>query len=422
MALTTKQVVKLTEPGRYGDGRGLYLQVTPAGVRSWLLRYERGGRERAMGLGPVADFSLEEARDRARKARQLLKDGVDPLDARRAESAKQATEAALAKAKNITFQECAQQYFKFHSRKWNNVKHSAQFLSTLKMYAYPALGRLPVAAIDKALVLKVIEPIWYTKTETASRVRGRIESVLDFAKVRGYCTGENPARWDGNLVHALPARRAIAKVEHHAALSIDMVADFMAQLSARDSIAARALEFTILCAARTGEAIGARWSEIDLDARLWTIPAGRMKARKQHRVPLTGRALEILRDLPREADFVFPGSRKGAAISNMAMAQLLKRMDRLDITVHGFRSTFRDWAAEKTGYPNHVVEMALAHVIGDKVEASYRRGDLFSKRTRLMADWAKYCITKPADAASNVTPIGGEMATKLSSGKGSVDE
>ncbi len=405
MPLTAKQVAALTEPGRYGDGRGLYLQVTPAGVRSWLLRYERGGRERAMGLGPVDDFSLEEARERARKARQLLKDGVDPIDARREERGKQTAERALAAAANVTFKDCAEQYFNFHSRKWKNAKHAAQFLSTLKMYAYTTLGKLPVAAIDKALVLKAIEPIWYTKTETASRVRGRIESVLDFAKVRGYRTGENPAAWDGNLVHALPAPGAIAKVEHHAALPFAELPSFMAQLAERQGVAARALEFTVLTAARTGEVIGARWPEIDMAAKLWTIPAERMKARKEHRVPLTPRALEILEGLPREAEFVFPGSQKGSAISNMAMAQLLKRMGRLDITVHGFRSAFRDWAAERTGYPNHVVEMALAHVIGDKVEAAYRRGDLFTKRARLMTDWARYCASKPVEAGSGVTSI-----------------
>ncbi|MBR1151552.1 site-specific integrase [Bradyrhizobium sp. JYMT SZCCT0428] len=406
MALTTRQVAKLTEPGRYGDGRGLYLQVTPTGGRSWLLRYERGGRERAMGLGPVNDFTLDEARERARKARQLLKDGIDPLDARRDERARQSAEKALAAAANVSFRECVEQYYKFHSRKWNNAKHAAQFLSTMKMYTYPALGKLPVAAIDKALVLKAIEPIWYSKTETASRVRGRIEAVLDFAKTRGYRSGENPAAWDGNLIHALPARNTIAKVEHHAALPFTEMPKFMSQLAAREGIAARALEFTILNAARTGEVIGGRWPEMNLDAKLWTIPAGRMKAKTEHRVPLTSRALKILEALPREGDFVFPGSRKGVAISNMAMAEVLKRMGRLDITVHGFRSTFRDWAAERTSYPNHVVEMALAHVIGNKVEAAYRRGDLFVKRARLMADWARYCLTRPVDTAeSNVMPI-----------------
>jgi integrase len=294
-------------------------------------------------------------------------------------------------------------YFKFHSRKWKNSKHTAQFLSTLRMYAYPTLGKIPVGAVDKALVLKAIETIWYTKTETASRVRGRIEAVLDFAKTRGYRTGENPATWDGNLVHALPARGTIAKVEHHAALPYSELPDFMAQLALREGIAARALEFTLLTAARTGEVIGALWSEIDLDTKVWTIPADRMKVRKEHRVPLTGRAVEILKALPRETDFVFPGGRKGAPISNMAMAQLLKRIERLDITVHGFRSTFRDWAAERTSYPNHIVEMALAHVIGDKVEAAYRRGDLFDKRRKLMEAWAAYCTAARGDA--KVTPL-----------------
>lgn len=408
MALTTRQVAKLTERGRYGDGKGLYLQITPTGARSWLFRYECGGRERAMGLGPADDFTLDEARERARRARQLLKDGIDPLDARKDERAKQISDKALAAATNVTFMECVEHYYKFHSGKWNNAKHSAQFLSTMKMYAYPTLGKLPVAAIDKALVLKAIDPIWSTKTETASRVRGRIAAVLDFAKTRGYRTGDNPATWDGNLVHALPARNTIAKVRHHAALPFPDVPNFMTELATREGIAARALEFTILNASRTGEVIASRWSEIDLDAKLWTIPAGRMKAKKEHRVPLTSRSVEILKALPREGEFVFPGGRKGVPISNMAMAEVLKRMGRLDITVHGFRSTFRDWAAERTAYPNHVVEMALAHVVGNKVEAAYRRGDLFAKRARLMADWAKYCMTRPIDAAaSNVMSIRG---------------
>jgi integrase len=402
MALTAKQVATLAEPGRYGDGRGLYLQVTSAGVRSWLLRYERGGRERAMGLGPVDDFTLAEARDRARKARQLLKDGIDPIDARKQERARSASEAALASASTVTFRECAEQYFAFHSRKWKNAKHAAQFLSTLKMYAYPMLGKVPVGAIDKTLVLKAIDQFG-TRKPRLPAVRGRIEAVLDFAKTRGYRTGENPAAWDGNLIHALPARAAIAKVDHHAALPYPELPTFTAQLDTREGMAARALEFAIMTAARTGEVIGARWSEIDLDAKVWTVRAERMKAKKEHRVPLTTRAIEILKALPRESDFVFPGGRKGVSISNMAMAQLLKRMARVDITVHGFRSTFRDWAAERTNYPNHIVEMALAHVIGDKVEAAYRRGDLFDKRRKLMEAWEAYCTAPQLDA--KVTPI-----------------
>lgn len=412
MALTEKRIAKLKEPGRYLDQHGLYLQVMSPDNRSWLLRYDRNGRgERWMGLGPLHTISLEEARERARKARQLLLDGVDPLDARKAQRALERAQRALEAAKAVTFEECAEQYFKFHSPKWKNAKHCAQFLSTLKMYVYPVLGKLPVAAIDKALVLLAIEPIWYTKTETASRVRGRIESVLDFAHTRGYRTnGENPAAWEGNLVHALPARGEIAKVEHHAAMPYADVPAFIAELRKREGVAALALEFAILTAARTGEVIGACWSEIDLGQKTWTVPAGRMKAHREHRVPLSDRALEILRSLPREENnpFVFIGPRWGG-LSNMAMSACLSRMGRDNVTVHGFRSTFRDWAAERTGYPNHVVEMALAHVVGDKVEAAYRRGDLFAKRARLMTEWAKFCATKPAAASAKIVALGSSV-------------
>jgi integrase len=352
-----------------------------------------------MGLGALHTFSLAEARERARKARQQLADGIDPLEARQIERIQQ----ALLVAKEETFENCVKLFFATHEAKWRNPKHRAQFLSTLKEYAFPVIGRLPVAAIDTGLVLKVIEPIWLTKTETASRVRGRIEAVLDWATVRGYRTGDNPARWRGHLSEVLPARGQITKVRHHRALPYAELPSFMAQLAAREGIGARALEFTVLSAARTGEVIEARWSEIDLVAKVWTVPPDRMKGHREHRVPLSDRLIEILEGLPREAEFLFPGGRKGAAISNMAMAETLKRMGRVDITVHGFRSTFRDWAAERTNYANHVVEMALAHVIGDKVEAAYRRGDLFAKRVRLMADWSHYCAGPQPDAV--VTPI-----------------
>jgi integrase len=319
--------------------------------------------------------------------------------------AREIAEAERAAAAIVTFKECAEQYFKFHSPKWKNVKHSKQFLSTLKTYAHPTLGHLPVGTIDKALVLKAIEPIWYTKTETASRVRGRIEAVLDFGQVRGYRTGENPAAWSGNLVHALPAPGGIAKQNHHAALAFAELPAFVEALRAREGIGARALEFTILTAARTGEIIGARWDEIDLAAKIWTIPADRMKAGREHRVPLSPRAIELLKRLPREGTYVFIGPRKDTAISNMAMITVLRRMDRDEITVHGFRSTFRDWVAEQTNYPNHVVEMALAHTIGDKVEAAYRRGDLFNKRRRLMDEWARYCARKPVVNSGVIIPL-----------------
>lgn len=401
MPLTALRVAKAKRVGRYGDGQGLYLQVTNAGVKSWLLRFERNGRERWMGLGPLHTFSLKEARDRARKARQQLLDGIDPLDARKAERAAQALEAARA----LTFDEATRQYFDQHERKWRNAKHRQQFLNTLATYAFPKIGRLSVAAIDTGLVLKCLEPIWHEKTETANRVRSRIESVLDWATVRGYRHGDNPARWKGHLDNVLPARGQIQKTNHHAALPYADLPAFMTALKQREGVAARALEFTILTAARTGEVIGATWDEIDLTAKVWTVPAGRIKGGREHRVPLSDRAVAILKSLPCEDrnKFVFIGPRTGG-LSNMAMASVLDRMGCGDVTVHGFRSTFRDWAAESTGYPNHVVEMALAHVIGDKVEAAYRRGDLFDKRRKLMGDWAKFCATKPVIAA-DVIPL-----------------
>jgi integrase len=381
--------------------------VSSALVPSWTFRYWRNGKERNMGLGPLRDFPLEEIRERHRKARQLLKDGIDPIEHRNAERAARIAEQAAATAATVTFRECTEQYYRFHSPKWKNRKHSKQFLSTLRTYAFPVFGGVPVRAVDKALVLRAIEAIWYRVPETASRVRGRIEAVLDFAKTRGYRDGENPAAWGGNLEHALPPRSAIAKVNHHPALPFPDLPDFMAELRQREGVAARALEFTILAACRTSETVGAQWNEIDLKARTWTIPAGRMKASKEHRIPLSDRAVQILKALPREGAFVFIGGRKGSALSNMAMAVLLKRMGRADITVHGFRSSFRDWGAERSAYPNHVVEIALAHVIESKVEAAYRRGDLFAKRTRLMSDWCKYCTTPARAASSNVTPIRG---------------
>ena len=356
-----------------------------------------------MGLGPLHTVDLKLACRKAQVARLQLLDGIDPLEARQAERA----ERALKSAKAVTFKEAAEQYFDQHERKWKNAKHRAQFLSTLESYVFPALGKLSIAAIDTGLVLKVIEPIWQDKTETANRVRGRIESVLDWATVRGYRTGDNPARWKGHLAEVLPARASIQKVEHHAALPFTEVSAFMAELRMREGIAARALEFTVLCASRTGETIGAQWDEIDLKAKTWTVPADRIKGGREHRVPLSDAALNILKELPTEKSnrFVFIGPKAGGGLSNMGMASVLGRMGRKSITVHGFRSTFRDWAAETTSYPNFVVEMALAHTVGDAVEAAYRRGDLIAKRARLMADWAKYCAARPAGAANNVTPI-----------------
>lgn len=402
MKLSVKKVERLNEPGRYGDGRGLYLQVSPTGSKSWLFRYERSGSEKMMGLGSALDFTLEEARERAREARRALADGRDPLAEKRAANA---ANAALA-ARTITFETAAQTYYELHEGQWKNRKHAAQFLSTLRQYVFPAVGRLSVADISTSDVLRVLEPIWLTKTETASRVRGRMEKVFAWATVRGYRTGDNPARWSGHLKEALPARTRIAPVKHHKALRYVKLPAFMQALREREGVAARALEFLILTAARTSEVTGARWNEIDWDARVWTVPAERMKAGKLHRVPLSDRAIELLQKLPREKGnaYIFAGGRKGTSISNMAMDAVRRRMEREDFTVHGFRSTFRDWAAERTAYPNHVAEMALAHTIGNKVEAAYRRGDLFEKRQRMMGEWADYCAS-PYGGAASIVPI-----------------
>jgi integrase len=393
MRLTTKRVARfLKTPGRYPDGDNLYLRVSTPGNASWLLRYERDGRERMLGLGPIATINLAEARVRAKAARQLLLDGIDPIDQKRADKAQR----ALAAARAITFAEAARDWHKQHEASWKNPKHARQVIDTLATYAFPKIGALPVSAIDTGLVLKCIEPHWQDTTETMSRVRGRIEAVLDWATVRGYRTGENPARWKGHLAEVLPSRSKIAKPNHHAALPYAEIGAFMAELRSRDAVAARALEFTILTAARTGEVIGAKWDEIELKERVWTVPEGRMKGGKEHRVPLSNRAIKILSELPREEgnDYIFIGPSDGAGLSNMAMTAVLKRMGHGDVTVHGFRSAFKDWADECTNTPIHVTQMALAHVIGDKVEAAYRRGDLYAKRKVLMDRWASYCAKK----------------------------
>lgn len=397
--LTATRVDKLKKPGRYGDGGGLWLQIAAGGTKSWLLRYQRDGKARQMGLGPVSLVSLADARERARDARRILLDGEDPIEARNAERLAAKIEAA----KGMTFEQCAEKYIATHEAAWRNEKHRAQWRNTLKRYANPKIGGLPVSAIDTALVLKVLEPIWGKKPETASRLRGRIEAVIDWATAREYRAGDNPARWRGHLDKLLPSKRKLRSVRHHTAIPYEELPAFMARLRRSEFVSAYALEFTILTAARTGEVIGALWPEIDTAAKIWTVPASRMKAGREHRVPLSDRAVELLEALPREDDndHVFIGARKGAGLSNMAMLELVKGAG---FTVHGFRSTFRDWAAETTAYPNHVVEMALAHLIGDKVEAAYRRGDLFEKRRRLMRDWATYCAKTPklAKADDNV--------------------
>ena len=384
--LTALKVSRPLKPGMYADGAGLYLQVTGAGAKSWLYRFSLQGKAREMGLGSLSAVSLSEARIKAGECRRLREEGVDPIEARKVRR----EQAALDAAKSITFKEAAANYIASHRAGWRNEKHASQWENTLATYAEPVLGRVSIQAIDTTLVLKVLEPIWKTKPETASRLRGRIEAILDWAKVRGLRQGENPARWRGHLDHLLPARSKVRRVKHHAALSYAELPDFIAKLRAQEGVAARALEFTILTAARTGDTIGAVWYEVNTSDKVWTVPADRMKAGKEHRVPLSSRALAILREGHdmQTSDYVFPGGKAGKPLSNMAMTEVLRRMGRRDITVHGFRSTFRDWAAERTNFPSEVVEMALAHAVGDKVEAAYRRGDLFEKRRRLMAEWA----------------------------------
>ncbi|MCJ2125119.1 tyrosine-type recombinase/integrase [Methylobacterium sp. J-077] len=380
-------VSRTREPGLYADGGGLYLQVTHADARSWIFRFMLNGRARSMGLGSLHTLTLAEARNKATECRKLCLDGIDPIEARqRVRSA-----AQLDAAKAMTFDACAEAYIEAHKKGWRNAKHGDQWRNTLATYASPVFGPLPVQSVDTGLVMRVIEPIWGDKTETATRVRGRIESVLDWAATRGYRQGENPARWRGHLQNLLPKRSKVQRVEHHAALPFVKIGEFVASLRQQNGTSPLALEFTILTAARTGEVIGATWDEMDLAERAWTVPAERMKGCREHRVPLCDRSVEILEHLRAHGDrYVFPGGKRGKALSNMAMLELLKRMGRPDLTTHGFRSTFRDWAAETTRFPSEVVEMALAHIIENKVEAAYRRGDLFQKRRELMDAWAAF--------------------------------
>ncbi|RWO20769.1 MAG: site-specific integrase [Mesorhizobium sp.] len=402
--LTVAGVNAQNKPGLYADGLGLYLQVAKGGSKSWIFRYMLAGKPRKMGLGSVHTVPLKLARERAAEQRLKLLDADDPIEKRKAER----LDMLAASATVLSFKEAADQYIKSHRAGWKNIKHAGQWKATLETYVYPTFGDLAVSRVDVALVTKVLEAIWTTKPETATRVRGRIESILDWAAARGYRPkGDNPARWRGHLDKLLPARSKVAKVKHHAALPYAEIGAFVGDVRKMEGISPKALEFAILTATRTGEVVGARWPEIDIENALWTIPGDRMKAGKEHRVPLSDRALEILKSLPREKgnDSVFIGDKKGKPLSNMALLMTLRRMEREDLTTHGFRSSFRDWAAEQTAYPNEMLEMALAHTVSDKTEAAYRRGDLMEKRRRLMSDWADFCATAKKTVASNVTPI-----------------
>jgi len=393
--LTSLKVKSETRKGRYGDGGGLWLQVSETGTKSWLFRFTLNGKARQMGLGPVADVTLSDAREFAADCRKVLRDGKDPIEAR--EATRKA--ATLESAKAISFKECASSYIDAHKPGWRNSKHSSQWENTLKDYAYPHFGNMAVASVDTGLVMKAIEPIWAEKTETASRVRGRIEKILDWAATRGYRQGENPARWRGHLENLLPARSSVHTVKHFPALPFEEIGEFMKALRKQESTSARCLEFLILTALRPGTVRMATWNEVKLEKGVWEVPAEKMKKKRPHRVPLSDAAVAVLEGMAkvRISSYVFPGLKPEKPLSNNALDALLERMNYEHITSHGFRSTFKDWASERTAYPDQVSEMALAHIIKDKVEAAYRRGDLFEKRARLMKDWAEYCDKEPKE-------------------------
>ncbi|XKF14677.1 integrase arm-type DNA-binding domain-containing protein [Halomonas sp. BLK-85] len=395
--LTSKAVQKLAKEGKKGmtgDGQGLYLQITAGGSVSWIYRFKLNSKQRYMGLGSYPDVSLALARERAGDHRKLVKNGLDPMGVQGEQE--QATEATP------TFNNCAARYIKSHRRSWRNSKHARQWVSTLKAYARPIIGTKPVDEVTTQDVLKILSPIWTSKTETAKRVQGRIENVLDYAAAHNYRDPVNPARWRGHLDKLLAKPSRVKKVTHHPAMPYEVVPAFMAELRGYSSISAKALQFLILTATRTSEVLRSEWPEIDLENETWTIPADRMKARREHRVPLSRQAMELLTQLPRVNGnpYVFPGARQGRPLSNMAMLQLMRGMgygpdgEHGDYVPHGFRSSFRDWTGEVTSYPRDVAEMALAHTIENKVEAAYRRGDLFEKRRAMMQEWAD-CLTPP---------------------------
>jgi len=439
MPLSVKNIaLNLKVAGRYRDDgsgavRGLYQQVSAPGTGSWVLRYQRGGKEHWHGLGSVSDLPLAKARKLANAARVMLAEGSDPITAKKAERVRRLTEAAAAEAVSVTFEQASMRYYKFHSPHWKNAKHRSQFLSSLETYAYPTIGALPVSTINLAMVLKVLEPIWQTMNPTASRVRNRIESVLDFARVNEWRPdiGTNPASWKGNLKQALPAPSDVTKVKHFAALSYDQAFDFMEALRQHQGIGVAALQFTVLTAARSSETIGARWDEMELHAGIpvttrdadgaetiisgpcWVIPAARMKSDKPHSIPLSDRVVEILNGLAHVAgnQFCFVGGVHGKSISAMAMPEALARLEwSQHCTVHGMRSTFRDWASEVGRFDSAVVEMALHHSVGTAVERAYRRGDLFDKRRLLMDAWSTWCST--AKHTGDVVQLRGKVTSK----------
>lgn len=401
--LTALKVSKISKPGYHADGGGLYLQVSSAGTKSWIFRYMMSRKAREMGLGSLNDVSLADARSAVKYWRnECILKGIDPVSAR--EAAKAAERAR--QSGQIEFDECARVYIEAHRAGWKNTKHAEQWINTIATYASPTIGRLPVHLVDTSHILKVLEPIWATKPETASRLRGRIESILDWAKVRKYRDGENPARWRGHLDKLLPHLSKSKRTKHHPALPYSEAAEFMKALRKLDGTAPRALEAIVLTACRVSEAVNAQWAEIDFKARIWTIPGERTKSGRPHRVPLTDDVVRVLKTMQarKTDDFVFPGRKHGKPLTSAACLKLIREMGYGKYTVHGFRSTFRDWAAECTNYPRELAEAALSHVLSDKTEAAYQRGDLLRKRGLMMEAWAKYCAHQRS--AARVVTIG----------------
>lgn len=399
--LSAIKVNKTNKAGWYADGAGLYLQVSKTGSKSWVYRYEIAGKERRHGLGGYSstDNTLIDARVAAGECRKLRRQGIDPIEHKQQRN----TAQRLNDAKTITFKECALAYIDTQKSGWKNPKHEMYWRNTLETYAYPIIGELPVQQVDTGLVLKVIEPLWNTKTETASRVRQRIENILDWAKFRGYRNGENPALWRGHLSIELPKRSKIKKVKHFPAMPYTEVPLYFRELRQINTVAAKALAFTILTATRATEARECRWSEIDIKGKAWTIPPERMKGDEEHRIPLSDEALTILKEINGyDSELLFPGIKRDQSISEATVRKLLRKTHD-GLTVHGFRSSFRDWCAEMTAYPREVAEAALAHSLSNATEAAYQRGDLFAKRFKLMDAWSKYCLTD--NQKSEVVPI-----------------
>lgn len=421
--MLTELKIKHAKPGYWLDAGGLYLQVSPSGAKSWIYRFQLNGKRREMGLGPLSGVPAKEARRRAAEARAMIHNKIDPVEHRKQQAQAAVARAAEVAAGSVTFKKAALEYIEKNRPGWKNAKHVTQWENTLATYAYPIMGDIPVGEIANDTVLKVLNPIWHDKTETAKRLRGRIELVLSYAKAKGYRRGENPAAWRGNLADILPKPGKIRPHTPQPALPYERMSEFMTSLRQREGVSVLCLEFVILTACRSGEALKAKWAEVDEEKGVWIIPGERMKARKEHRVPLSDAALAVLEEARkvRQGEYIFPGVRSGKPMTDMALTALVKRMDEeqiengaerwLDknsgkrIVPHGMRSSFRDWAAEATHYPGEMAEMALAHTVGNKVEAAYRRGDMFEKRRQMMADWAAWCEPK-----ENVVPMKSKAA------------